>query len=305
MPEFSIADFQYIDAHTHFFPERLFKAIWAYWERVIRQFYPNWINKYEWPNIELVDFLRAQQIKRFTTLNYAHKKGVAEELNEWTHNFCEKYPEAIPFGTAHPADQNFLEYSEKAFNEYGFRGFKFQLTVTDFYIHDSRLKPLYKLMHDLDKILVIHAGTAPGPDQKAPPGYKVGFKYFMKFFNEFPDNKIIIPHLGGYEYDAFFKIVERHSNVFLDTTMIFIDPKVHIFPAEDNPIHLLGESRVIAFLENYSSQILHGSDFPNIPYDYSESIKGLLRLNLSKKTYENIFFKTAQKLFNLEGLNGE
>jgi hypothetical protein len=113
MPDYSIADFQYIDSHTHFFPERLFKAIWAYWERVIRQFYSNWINKYEWPNVELVEFLRAQQIKRFTTLNYAHKKGVAEELNEWTHNFCEKYPEAIPLALPIPLIQIFLNILKK------------------------------------------------------------------------------------------------------------------------------------------------------------------------------------------------
>ena len=61
----------------------------------------------------------------------------------------------------------------------------------------------------------------------------------------------------------------------------------------------MGESRLLSFIENYSEQILHGSDFPNIPYDYSESIKGLMALDLPKTTYENIFFKNAKKLFNL------
>ncbi len=296
---YQVSDFRYIDSHVHFFPERLFQAIWGYWERVIMKLYPSWINKYQWLNAKLLDFLEQHKVERFTTLNYAHKKGIAEGLNEWTNKFCQEHPAAIPFGTAHPDDTNLLEYSQKALNEYKFKGLKFQLSVTDFYIHDSRLKPLYKLMQDLDKILVVHTGTAPSPTQKARPGFKVGFKHFKKYFNEFMDNKIIVPHLGGYEYEAFFKIVENHPNVFLDTTMIFIDPAVHIFSPLDNPIHFVGETRLLSFMEEYSNQILHGSDFPNIPYDYDNSIKGLLDLGLSKRAYENIFYENAKKLFEL------
>ncbi len=297
MFNYNISDFRYIDSHVHFFPERLFKAIWAYWEREIVLFYPTWKNKYQWSNLKLLDFLKKQNIERFTTLNYAHKKGVAEDLNEWTYKFCQEHPEAIPFGTAHPDDPNFLEYSQKIFAEYGFKGIKFQLSVTDFYIHDPRLKPLYQLMINLDKILVVHAGTAPSPTQQPFPGRKVGFKHFMKLFTDFPDIKVIVPHLGGYEYEGFFKLVESHPNVYLDTTMIFIDPRVHIFPEADSPLNFVGRTRLLSFLEDNSHQILYGSDFPNIPYEYNESIKGLLDLRLSRKALENIFFKNAKALF--------
>lgn len=299
MPTLQISDFRYIDSHVHFFPERMFRAIWAYFEKIYRVFYPSWINRYQLSTEQLVEFLKNQKIKHYTTLNYAHKRGIAEGLNEWTHNFCQNNPAAIPVGTAHPDDPNFLEYSEKCLTELGFKGFKFQFMVTDFYIHDSRLKPLYRLFHDLDKILIMHTGTAPGPNQQPIPGLKVGFKHFLKFFKDFPDNKIIVPHLGGYEYESFFKIVEQHPNVFLDITMVFVDPAVQVFPEGDSPINFIGKSRLLSFLEDFGDQILYGSDFPNIPYDYSDSIKGFLKLGLSKKTYEKIFFTNAKTLFDL------
>ena len=119
----------------------------------------------------------------------------------------------------------------------------------------------------------------------------------MKYFQAFPENKVIVPHMGGYEYDAFFQLVEQHSNVFLDTTMIFINPQVHVFPESDHPAQFIGESRLLTFMEEYSTQILFGSDFPNIPYDYVEAINGLLDLGLSRTAYENIFFENANKLF--------
>ncbi len=110
---------------------------------------------------------------------------------------------------------------------------------------------------------------------------------------------MIIAHMGGYEYRDFFKIVEKYPNVYLDTTMVFIPRRVHVFPEADNPINFVGRSCLCTFLEEYSGQILYGSDFPNIPYNYEESINGLFELELSKSTYQNIFFNTAKKLFKL------
>ncbi|MHA1380868.1 MAG: amidohydrolase family protein [Candidatus Helarchaeota archaeon] len=296
---FKISDFRYIDSHIHFFPESLFKAIWSYWKRVYLPLFPNWYNLYEWKNKNLIQFLKEKKIEKYTTLNYAHKKGIAENLNQWTYMFLKNNPAAIPFGTAHPDDDNMMEYSKKAFSEYKFKGYKFQLMVTNFFIHDSRLKPLYKLMHDLDKILYLHAGTAPSINQMVLPDAKVGVKHFQKYFQEFSDNRVVIAHMGGYEYEDFFKIVEKNSNVYLDTTMIFIPQKVHVFSQKDRPENFVGRKRLLSFMEENSSKILFGTDFPNIPYDYEQSIIGMLDLNLSRKAYQNIFFNNALKLFNL------
>ncbi|MHA1508590.1 MAG: amidohydrolase family protein [Promethearchaeota archaeon] len=45
--------------------------------------------------------------------------------------------------------------------------------------------------------------------------------------------------------------------------------------------------------------MLFGSDFPNIPYDYSCSIEGLLNLNLPKSFYDKVFYENAKRIFRL------
>ncbi len=296
---FKRSDFRYIDAHTHFFPEKLFKAIWSYWDRVYIPFFPTWKNIYEWPASELTAFIENEGTQYYTTLNYAHKPGLAANLNDWTFEFCKTNPNAIPFGTAHPGDDDFLEYAEKALTEYQFRGLKLQLMVTDFFIHDKRLDPLHKMMKDLDKVLIVHAGTAPGIDQQPVPGAKVGVDAFKTYLDKFPDNKVIVAHMGGYEYEKFFKIVEQSPNIYLDTAMVWPPPESELFPEEDAPGRILGDERVLSFMESCSNRILFGSDYPFIPFSYGSQIDELLKLQLSKGAFENIFYNNAKGLFDL------
>ncbi|GAI80906.1 unnamed protein product, partial [marine sediment metagenome] len=52
-------------------------------------------------------------------------------------------------------------------------------------------------------------------------------------------------------------------------------------------------------LLSYQDRILFGSDFPNIPYDYENSTKGLLEMGLPRSFYENIFFNNAKRIFKI------
>jgi predicted TIM-barrel fold metal-dependent hydrolase len=52
-------------------------------------------------------------------------------------------------------------------------------------------------------------------------------------------------------------------------------------------------------LISYQDRILFGTDFPNIPYEYTLSTKGLLGLDLPKRIYDNLFYNNAKKLFDL------
>ena len=135
MANFSASDFKIIDSHVHFFPEKLFRAIWSYWKKYYLPLFPKWHNIYEWPNDNLVKLLSDAGVERYTALNYAHKKNIAAELNEWTYSFCKENPSAIPFGAVHPDNDNLLDYAKNALTGYHFKGLKLQLLVTDFYRH--------------------------------------------------------------------------------------------------------------------------------------------------------------------------
>ncbi|TFF88117.1 MAG: amidohydrolase [Promethearchaeota archaeon] len=279
-----VNDFKIIDSHVHFFPSKLFKAIWEFFEVPDKNGTPQgWPVKYKMETEELVQFLKKKNIKNYTTFNYAHKAGVAEFINEWTYKFIKKHKNAIPFGCVSPEDQNRGDYTRKLFDEYEFKGLKLQLLVQNFYPDDERMSPIYNLVIERGKFINFHVGTAPYRNKY------VGYSNFIKFLKKFPNIHVIVSHMGGFEYKKFIKLVDQYENLYLDTAMIFIPE--NIFPERKSK--LPDKEDIIS----YSDKILFGSDFPNIPYDYENSVKGLLNLELPKSVYVKIFYENAKRLF--------
>ncbi|MHA2050780.1 MAG: amidohydrolase family protein [Promethearchaeota archaeon] len=278
-------DFKYIDAHCHFFPSQLFRAIWRFFEQTDEEGnIKGWPINYKRPTEELVAFLEQQNVKAFTTYNYAHKQGIADSINEWVNEFCKKYNMAIPFGSVWPEDKNRLEYIRKILDEYNFMGIKIQPLVQEFYPDDKRMYSVYDLVLDRGKWICFHAGTAPYRNKY------VGYKSFVKFLRNYPNIKVIVAHMGAFEYRKFLKLLDTYENLYLDTAMIFIPD--NIFP-ERSAKHPTPEQLV-----SYQDRILFGSDFPNIPFEYQRTTQGLLGLDLPKDFYKKIFFNNAKHLFN-------
>ena len=285
---FSHYDFEYIDMHTHFFPPSIFKAIWNFFEQSDKDGNSQgWIINYKLSNDKLVDFLTSKNIKKFTTFNYAHKAGIADYINKWTFDFVKKHNQAIAFGCVSPEDKNRVEQVQKIFEEYNFYGIKLQLLVQNFYPYDKRMFKIYKIILDHGKWINFHVGTAPYKNQY------VGYKNFIKFLEKYPNVNVIISHLGMYEFQKFFDLLDTYENLFLDTTMVYIP--LDLFKRWHKDIKLPGPDLLLS----YQDKIFFGSDFPNIPYEYEVSTKGLLDLGLPRKFYEDIFYKNAMRIFNL------
>ena len=283
---FTHYDFKYIDIHTHFFPPKIFKAIWNFFEMPDENGnILGWSIKYKLSIEKLLKVLESQNVKAFTTYNYAHKEGVAKFINEWTKSFVESHKNTIPFGCIWPEDNDRIKYITKLFDDYNFLGIKVQPLVQNFHVDDERMYPIYDLILDRGKWLAIHAGTAPYRNDF------VGYKYFKQFIDKYPDMNIIVAHMGAYEYKKFLDLLDKHENIYLDTAMTYIPD--NIFP--ERKVKRPNREELIS----YQDRILFGSDFPNIPYEYKRSTKGLLELKLPKKFYEDIFFNNAKRLFNI------
>ncbi len=218
----------------------------------------------------------------FTTLCYAHKPNIAKGMNKFIANFAHTTPEAIPFGTVHPGDENLLKDAEYALGSLNLRGFKFQLMVTDFFIDDPRLLPVYELVRKMDKIMVVHAGNGP----LSTP--YVGVQHFKRLMKRFPDLRIQVAHFGCFEYGEFFGLLQQYPHMYMDSAMILVD-------------HTLFPSRFdldISILSRYEDRILFGSDFPNIPYAFDESWKFILSLGLDRNLLEKFFYRNiSTKLY--------
>jgi predicted TIM-barrel fold metal-dependent hydrolase len=288
MMSFSDSDFKYIDMHTHFFPTEIFKAIWTYFEQPAKDGNPQgWEIHYKLSNEKLVEILKSKNIERYTTFNYAHKAGIAEYINKWTYEFVKKNKDAIAFGCISPEDKNCVDEVKKIFNEYNFYGIKLQLLVQNFYPLDERMIKVYDVVLDNDKWINFHVGTAPYKNQY------VGYKNFIKFLEKFPNVNVVISHLGMYEFQKFFNLLDSYENLFLDTTMVYIP--LDLFKKWHKEIKLPPSELLLS----YQDRILFGSDFPNIPYEYEVSTKGLLDLGLPRKFYEDIFYNNAKRILNL------
>ncbi len=283
---YSHDDFKFIDSHCHFFPPRMFQSVWRYFERPDDHGNPtNWPVFYKLEIDKLINCLKLFNVVAFTAYNYAHKKGIARSMNDWTFQFASKYKHVIPFGSVWPEDEDKVEYISKAIDEYGFYGIKIQPLVQNFYPLDPRMTPIYDLIVEKGKWICMHAGTFPYRNQY------VGYKHFIKFLEKYPDIKIIVAHMGAFEYKKFLTLLETHDNLYLDTTMIYIPN--NIFPERKSRRPKAED------LLSYQDKILFGTDFPNIPYEYKNATRGLLDMDLPRNFYEKIFYWNAKKIFNL------
>ncbi|MFA6449534.1 MAG: amidohydrolase family protein [bacterium] len=267
----------FVDIHAHFFPDRMFSAVWKFFEK------HNWSIYYKDSPDALAGMLRGFGASHFTILNYLHKPGMRDTLAEWTRAFALQQPGAIPFGTLYPGEPGNLDAARQWFDEWDFRGIKIQPLVSCKPIPDPSMYPVFELMSERGKWLVIHAGTAPYPNEFT------SLDHFEKLLSDFPNMKAILCHMGGFDYARALDLLDMFPNLCLDTTMIFVNTDVF------DSTYPIPYERLLP----YQDRLFFGSDFPNIPYPYSESVDGLLRLGLGDDFLNRVFRDNAKRFFEL------
>ena len=261
-----------IDFHVHLFPDKGFDAIWKYFASagadVVYKYYSR----------ECIAYLKEQGVDTIVFSNYAHKKGIAEPMNDWNLSMLEEFSNLFCFAAYHPDDDNALRYAEQMINHPRVAGIKLHLQVQKFYPSDKRLFPLYEMLIDRNKRVLLHVGNGPTGNEF------VGFDQFNKILDRFPDLPVNIPHMGGLEFRKFIELLDRHPNIYLDTSYSF-------WPNLPFTFNLGTE-----FLEKYKDKILYGSDFPNVILHREGEINYLLSLDLSEDFYEKVFNTNGMKL---------
>src|ERR1700722_3100629 len=202
-----------IDVHTHFMPERLLAAVWAYFDAAGPLVGRPWPIAYREDEQARVATLRAFGVSAFTALLYPHKPGMARSLNDWGAEFAARTPGCLQSATFF-AEPSAAADVRRAI-EHGARVFKCHLQVGDFDPNDPVLAPAWGLLAEAGIPVVTHCGSGPvagrftGPAPIArPPG-------------RHPGRRIVVAHLGMPEYSEFLDLAERHPRLLLDTTMAF------------------------------------------------------------------------------------
>ncbi|MEU4470979.1 amidohydrolase family protein [Micromonospora sp. NPDC023888] len=272
------------DVHVHFLPPRLLRRIWAYFDAAGPLVGTEWPIRYRWSDAERVAYLHRLGVRAFSALAYAHRPGMAADLNRWSLDFARVTPGCLPSATFFP-EPDAPAYVEAALAD-GARVFKVHVQVGGFAPTDPALDQVWGMLSDAGVPVVVHAGHAPvgtahtGPEQ------------FGELLARHPRLPAVVAHLGAPDYLAFMDLAEAYERVRLDTTMAFTPFFEQFVPFPDDELPRLRELGL-------SGKVLLGSDFPNIPYPYADQLTGLARLELGDDWLRAVCWHNAAALFDL------
>jgi len=274
-----------IDIHVHFYPERMLRKVWSYFDDVF------WTISYRGTDRERLDHLKALGVKAFPALTYAHKPGMAANLNDWALSFAaaqaEAHPGCLPTATFYP-EPGVLDYVTKALVA-GARIFKVHIQVGAFDPRDDLLDPVWGLLAEAGTPIVTHAGSGPLPGDHTGPGP------LAEVLKRHPRLAAVIAHMGTPEYEPFLELAERFERVRLDTTMAFTDFLENVSPY---PGKLLDRVKDLGM----AGKVLLGTDYPNIPYPYAHQLEALARLDFGDDWLRAVCWHNALALFGDEAV---
>jgi len=266
-----------VDAHVHLFPDNLFAAIWRWFGA------HGWPIRYELKSPAVVDFLLSRGVSRIVALAYSHTPGLARILNAHMAEMVRREPRVIGLGTVLPGEEGAGEILREAFAA-GLKGVKLHCHVQCFSPDAPEMESVYEACEAAGKPIVMHAGREPAsPAYKCDPYALCSAERIDKVLRSHPRLKLVIPHLGAADYAGYERLLERHDNLWLDTTMALAD----YFPVP-TPRRLL---------EARPERILYGTDFPNIPYAWDRELVKLLEMKLKPEALEGILGANAMALF--------
>ncbi len=269
-----------IDAHVHVFPPKLYEAIRRWFETNAWSFYQQGTAE---------EFIQSQfdyGAAGLVLLNYAHRPGMADALNKFTAGLITRFPSTVGLAAVHPHDENPRDILARAF-EKGLCGVKLHCHVQGVAPDDPLFFPIYETVLEFGGVVVIHAGNAP-----ALPGYETeiraitGADRVARVLERYPDLKMVVPHLGFDETEAFYELLNRYDNLYLDTAMVLAD----FFPVTIDRQGLI----------DHADRILYGTDFPHIPYETERELKNLLEMDIGEIQIRKILFENAAKLFQMK-----
>ena len=273
--------FPCIDVHVHLHPPRLASAIERHFAR------EGWVAAHPFEPAKVADTLAERGVERFCFFSYAHKPGMARELNAWVAETAAALPAAIGLGTLHPDDPDVDAVATEATEGLGLRGFKFHHSVQRFHVDDPRLFAVYGRAEAAGHILVLHVGTMPYRDAFT------GVERFAGLMARFPRLRVCVAHMGAFQSAEFLALLARYPHLYVDTTMAMTPlatPYVGADPAAVSD----------AELQRWQDRVLFGSDFPLIPYDYDEERRWAWTRGLDERARRKIFHDNALRFFGLD-----
>ena len=269
-----------VDAHVHVFPEPIFKSIWKWFDKY------GWPIRYKFHTATVLDFLLSRGVGHIVAFAYAHKPGIASELNRYMANKCEQFPQKVTgLATVFPGEEKSEQILRAAFDA-GLGGVKLHAHVQCFDMNSEEMDIIYDLCSSQQKPIVMHVGREPKTAGYSCDPYLIcGVKKLETVIKNYPGLKICVPHFGMNEHLPYKRLIEKYDNLWLDSAMALTD----YFP--NNGSFPLNEMRM--------DRIMYGSDFPNLPFAWDRELKWIHKTRLPDKFLERFLGKNAIDFFSL------
>ncbi|MCG6909708.1 MAG: amidohydrolase [Deltaproteobacteria bacterium] len=269
-----------VDAHVHVFPKTLFEAVWGWFGEHA------WPIRYQMESEDLIQYLLSRGVAHVVALQYAHKGGIAVELNRYMAGLCRRFSGQVTgMATVFPGEPDSEAVLVEAF-DMGLSGVKLHTHVQCFDMGSRELYAVCDICAREGKPMVIHAGREPvSPAYNCDPYQLCSAAKLEAILKTFPELKICVPHLGMNEFDAYGRLIETYDTLWLDTTMALGD----FFPLD----------REIRLAELRTDRIMYGTDFPNIPYAWDRELKKLMAHSLAPEALSKILGENASAFYNI------
>jgi len=267
-----------VDAHVHVFPSKIFSSIWRWFDEHA------WRIRYRLDTSRIFDFLLTRGVTHVVALQYAHRPGIARQLNRYMARKCREYPGRVTgLATVLPGEDDAPAILQEAFDQ-GLGGMKLHAHVQCFDMNADCMNPLYECCHVNLKPVVMHVGREPKSEAYRCDPYRIcSAEKLERVLTDFPGLKICVPHLGFDEISAYRKLIERYDTLWLDTTMAVAG----YFPMREE----------IDLARYRPDRVMYGSDFPNIPYAWDRELKRLARCAIAADRLEAILGGNAAEFF--------
>jgi predicted TIM-barrel fold metal-dependent hydrolase len=258
----------------------MFASIWQWFEKF------GWPIRYRLTSPEVIEFLLSRGVSRIVGLHYAHKPGIARELNCYMAKLCRDFPQLSAMATVYPGEEKADRILNEAF-DMGLSGVKLHCHVQCFDMHGEGMHAIYRLCQESDKPLIMHVGREPkSPAYPCDPYTLCSADKLERVIKAYPDLRVCVPHLGADEFDAYSRLLENHDNLWLDTTMALAD----YLPIDNVPD--LAQMR--------TDRLIFGSDFPNLPYAWDRELKRIVHLNLAAERLAKLLSHNAVEFYAIK-----
>lgn len=270
-----------VDAHVHVFPGTIFSAVHKWFDEHA------WRIRYRMRTSQVFEFLLTRGIRHIIALQYAHKPGIAVQLNRYMVEKCKAFDGRVTgMATVFPGEEGAEDILLEAFDA-GLGGVKLHAHVQCFDMNSDEMHRVYECCRRSNQPMVMHVGREPKSEAyKCDPYQICGADKLEPILSAYPDLKICVPHMGFDEVTLYREMIEAHDNLWLDTTMAIAG----YFPIDEGIV-----------LDRYRpDRVMYGSDFPNIPYAWDRELKVLKESGLPFDILRRITCENAAEFFNID-----